>query len=346
MNTNKPICVTGASGFIAAHIVEQLLSKGYQVRGTVRNADNRQKYQYLYDLDRTNKRLELVSANLLEAEGFKSAVAGCEYIIHTASPYALNVKDPKKDLLDPAVNGTRFLLDAAMNCSEIKRIVLTSSVAAITDSPALDKVLTESDWNSKSSLKRNPYYYSKTAAEQEAWRIVKTEKPLFDLVVINPFVVIGPSYTPKLNPSNQILVDILTGQYPGIMNLTWGMVDVRDVAKAHILAMENEGASGRYLCANRTITMKNLVELLSNLEPNNSQVPKFNLVSRPGNLLIRFASYFQPSGVGSYLRTHIGKGLKFDNGKIKRELGIKFIDLEKSIRDTITDLKKWQHLLN
>ncbi len=342
--SQKPICVTGASGFIASHIVRELLSRGYQVRGTVRNAENQEKYAYLYNLEGANSNLELVSANLLAPEGFKSAIEGCEYVIHTASPYALNVKDPQKDLVDPAVNGTRNVLEAAINCQTIKRIVLTSSVAAITDEPDENEVLTEKNWNEKSSLTRNAYYYSKTMAEKEAWRIVEEQKPNFDLVVINPFLVIGPSIIPGLNTSNELFVDILSGKYPGIMSLTWGIVDVRDVALAHILAMENPESSGRYLCANTTISMKKFVEFLRKEGYDNFKLPKLSMDSSIGNLIVLLSSYLQPKGVGDYLRTHIGKTPNFDNNKIRRELGLEFIPLEDSIRETIADLQRWGHV--
>ena len=198
-----------------------------------------------------------------------------------------------------------------------------------------NEVLTEKNWNEKSSLTRNAYYYSKTMAEKEAWRIVEEQKPNFDLVVINPFLVIGPSISPGLNTSNELFVDILSGKYPGIMSLTWGIVDVRDVALAHILAMENPESSGRYLCANTTISMKKFVEFLRKEGYDNFKLPKLSMDSSIGNLIVLLSSYLQPKGVGDYLRTHIGKTPNFDNNKIRRELGLEFIPLEDSIRVTI-----------
>ena len=342
--SQQPICVTGASGFIASHLVKQLLSRGYQVRGTVRDAQNKEKYTHLWSLEGAEAKLELVSANLLNPAGFASALAGCEYIIHTASPYALNVQDPQKDLVDPAVNGTRNVFQAALGSKSIKRIVLTSSIAAITDEPDESKVLTEEDWNTKSSLCRNPYYYSKTLAEREAWQIVTEQKPSFDLVVINPFLVIGPSLNPGINTSNQLLIDILTGKYPGIMSLVWGFVDVRDVALAHILAMEKPEASGRYICANTTMTMREVVEFLQQEGYAEYKLPKLALDSPLGNFIVRLSSYLQPKGIGDYIRTHLGKTPNFNNGKIQEQLGLKFRPLAESLRDTIADLKRWKHI--
>ena len=135
-------------------------------------------------------------------------------------------------------------------------------MAAVTDEPDSGHTLTEADWNAKSSLDRNPYYYSKTLAEKSAWDFMAQRKPLFDLVAINPFMVVGPSLTSALNTSNQIFVDLLKGTYPGILSLTWGFVDVRDVADAHVRALGTPSAHGRYLCAGDTLSMRGLVALL------------------------------------------------------------------------------------
>ena len=251
------VCVTGATGFVASRIVEALLARGHRVRGTVRRLDGEaaRRLRTLPGADR----LELVAADLLQAGAFGPAVEGMESVIHTASPYSINVIDPASALVEPAVAGTRRVLEAAAAVPGVKRVVVTSSMAAITDEPDESHVLTEADWNTKSSITRNPYYFSKTLAEKEAWTFVERERPAWDLVVINPFMVIGPSLVPSLNLSNKILVDLLAGAYPGVMNLAWGIVDVRDVALAHVAAMDKPEARGRYICANETVTMRELV---------------------------------------------------------------------------------------
>src|SRR5580692_5452091 len=126
-------------------------------------------------LGQLEERLELVEADLLRPETFPAAVAGCERVLHTASPYALDVKDPQRDLVDPAVQGTRNVLVACKAAGSVRRVVLTSSMAAVTDEPESDHLLTESDWNTRSTLERNAYYYSKTLAEKEGWRFVAEE---------------------------------------------------------------------------------------------------------------------------------------------------------------------------
>lgn len=341
--TDKPVCVTGASGFIAAHLVEQLLERGYRVRGTVRGSAD--KYPFLTELPGAKERLELVSADLTAEGAFDQAVAGCEYVMHTASPYALDVKDPQKDLVDPAVKGTTSVLEACKKTGTVKRVVLTSSMAAITDEPESEHVYTEVDWNDKSSLERNPYYYSKALAERAGWQFVAEHEPAFDLVVINPFLVIGPSHTKTVNPSNQVFADILGGTYPGIMSVSWGLVDVRDVARAHLLAMEQPDAKGRNICANATLSMREVVELMkSHGYGEGYKLPKLDLACSLGDFAVKLGSYFQPKGVGSYLRTHIGKVPRFDHSKIVRELGLEFRPLEQSIIETLSDLERWGHI--
>jgi dihydroflavonol-4-reductase len=339
------VTVSGASGFIASHVIAILLARGYRVRGTVRSLAKEKELAHLRALPGAKERLELVEAELTSDKGWDAAIAGAKYVQHLASPYALTVADPQRDLVDPAVRGTKLVLEAAARAGTVERVVLTSSMAAITDEPDGAHVLTEADWNTKSSLKRNPYYYSKTLAEKEGWAFIEREKPRFDLVTINPFVTMGPSLSPGLNVSNQIFVDLLSGQYPGIMRLTWGFVDVRDVALAHVLAMETKTAKGRYLCANEPLTMRTVVEKVRALGYEKGfKLPGMSMDSAFGDFVVKSASYLQPSGVGTYLRSHVGRDVKFDHGKIEKELGLKFTPFDTSLKDTLADLETWGHL--
>jgi dihydroflavonol-4-reductase len=342
MITSKPVCVTGASGFIAADVVRELLTAGYRVRGTVRKS--KEHYPFLLELPGAKDRLELVQAELLRPNAYDRAVEGCDYVIHTASPYEVNVKNPQHDLVDPAVNGTESVLASCLKSGSVKRVVFTSSIAAITDEPENKKVFTEKDWNIMSSLDRNPYHYSKTLAERATWDFIMQKKPNFDLVVINPFMVIGPSLTPSLNTSNQIIRDIMTGVYPGIMDLNWGFVDVRDVANAHLLAMKTGAASGRYLCSAEELHMRELVALLKSSGFGKYRLPKLDLSGKAGTQLMKLLSFTQPRNTGVYIRTNIGRTMHCDNSKIKRELGLTFRDVRKSIVDAVNDMVKWGHL--
>jgi nucleoside-diphosphate-sugar epimerase len=341
--TDAPILVTGATGFVASRIVEQLLSMGRRVRGTVRSTTKSRDLSPLRAMPGAAG-LELVEADLLAEGSFDRAAEGCSSVLHTASPYTLTVTDPQRELVSPAVSGTINVL-ASCERARVNRVILTSSMAAVTDEPESDRVLTENDWNTRSSLERNPYYYSKTLAERAAWDFVQQRKPWFDLVSINPFLIVGPSLVPGLNTSNQIFVDLLKGTYPGIVGLTWGFVDVRDVATAHIRAMDTPSASGRYICAGEAASMRTVVGLLKKHGwANGYKLPAVGLDNPAGNMVVRLGSYLQPSGVGSYLRTHVGRVPRYDTSKIRRELGMNFRPLEQTIVETMADLLHWGHL--
>jgi dihydroflavonol-4-reductase len=341
----KTVLVTGASGFIASQIIEQLLAKDYRVRGTVRSLKKESELAPLRGLRGASERLELVEADLLTRGSFDGPAQGCSGILHTASPYVLDAKDPQKDLVDPAVLGTKNVLEAARAAASVERVVLTSSMAAITDEPEDERVLTEADWNVQSTLQRNPYYYSKTLAERAAWSFMESERPSFDLVVINPFMVIGPSRSRSINTSNQLFVDLLKGAYPGVMNLTWGFVDVRDVADAHVRALETPSAHGRYITAGETIAMRAVVELLvENGWANGNKLPKLGMDCAAGDFAVKLSSYFQPKGIGSYLRTHVGRVPRYDTTKVRQELGLAFRPVATSILETLADLARHGHI--
>jgi dihydroflavonol-4-reductase len=339
---NRTIAITGITGFIAAHACQQLLSRGDAVRGTVRDKA-RVAATKLGALPGAADRLSVFEADLLKPGGFAEAFAGADGVFHMASPYTLEAKNAQQELVDPAVKGTLQVLAAAAATPSVRRVVLTSSMAAVTDEPDC-RVLTEADWNTKSSLTRNPYYFAKAEGERAAWAFMEREKPGFDLVVINPFLVIGPSLTPGLNTSNHIIVEALTGVFPAIMELTWGMVDVRDVALAHILALENPAASGRYLCAAESVTMRQLVETLKPLAKPGDRLPTRAIDFWLGSTIGRWFAFTQQPGAASYMKTHLGRTPRFDTAKIEQELGLKYRDIRATIAETVADLREWKHL--
>src|SRR5579875_1076288 len=143
------VLVTGATGFVASHAIAELLAAGHEVRGTVRSRAKALKEAALAQIPGA-ERLELVEADLLDAASFEAPAQGCEAVLHIASPYIVDVKDPQRDLVEPAVKGTEAVLSAAAKAG-VRRVVLTSSMAAVTDEPPRDHTLTERDWNKKSS---------------------------------------------------------------------------------------------------------------------------------------------------------------------------------------------------
>lgn len=336
------VCVTGCNGFIGAQIAREMLEHGYRVHGTVRSLGA--KHEWLLKLPGAAERLQLFSASLQDDDAYDAAVRGCDYVIHTASPYLLKVKNPQAEMVEPAVQGTLNVLRAAHRAGSVRRVVLTSSLAAVTDEPDDAKVFSEEDWNKKSSLKRNVYFYSKTQAEQAAWKFLKQHDATFDLVAINPCVVIGPSLGPALNESNKILSDMLAGVYPGIMAINFCMVDVRDVATAHRLALTSTAAQGRYITCSDGMSMAELITFLGESGYQQYKLPKLDMSGTAGTLLMKLASYTQPKGAGDFIRSHIGKTMRISNQKICRDLGIEFRPLRASILDAITDMIQWGHI--
>ena len=339
-----PVCVTGASGFIAAHIVRELLELGYEVRGTVRSPGDSGKYDYLTSLPGADERLTLVQAELLTPGAYDAAVAGCAAVLHTASPYVVHAEDPQRDLVEPALQGTRNVLASVDKADSVQRVVLTSSLAAISDEPHPTKRFTEHDWNDQSTLTRNPYYLSKALAEKEAWNLAKDQER-WSLVVINPYMTIGPSIGPGMNTRNGVLKGILEGDYPGILALSWGFVDVRDIAHAHVLAMQDDEAEGRHICASEVVSMAEVVQILREAGyADGYKLPSLDLSGGLGSFVVRLFSHTQPSGVGSYLRTHLGKDMLWSNDKARDQLGVAFRPGKESILAAVEDMVKQGHL--
>jgi dihydroflavonol-4-reductase len=342
--TTEPVLVTGASGYLGCEIVGQLLARGYDVRGTTRDVAKAKADGYVTGLDGASDRLRLFEAELMSPGAYDAAVEGCERVIHLASPFAVTVGDPQRDLVDPAVEGSISVLEAAARTGTVKRVVLTSSMAAITDSPD-GTVISEEIWNTQSSLTRNPYYYSKAEAERAAWGFVEHANPGFDLVVTNPAYALGPSLIPSLNESSRWLVSLTNGETPAILDLQLPAVDVRDVAEAHIRAMESPSASGRYLLLAGVRSSRQVVDLLREHGwGDRYRLPSLPLDNRVGNLVVRIAANLRPAGTRSYLKTHLGGDFKFDSSKAERELGISYRDVDQTILDAMDDLERWGHL--
>ncbi len=342
--TEAPVLVTGATGFVAAEIVKQLLEADYTVRGTTRDVAKSETDGYLAALSGAGERLELVQADLGDPGAFDVAASGCQYVMHTASPFVLDVEDPQRDLVDPAVNGTRSVLESVSRARGVRRVVLTSSFAAMSGAPK-DGVWSEADWNADSSLDFGAYAYSKTMAERAAWDFMDEHDVGFDLVVINPTGVIGPSIVPRLNQSHSLYVSATNGEIPGIIDLEFPIVDVRDVARAHILAMENPNAAGRYLCSAETRSMRQNFELLKEAGfGDRYKLPSLPLDNAFGNVLVRLITRFQSKGTRDFIARSLGRTFELDTTKIRTELGLKFRDVDQTVIDTMTSLESWGHL--
>ena len=245
------ILVTGASGFIALHCIEQLLGEGHEVRGTVRLLSRQAELEgALQAAGRDTSQFSLFEADLTKEDGWEEAVKGCDYILHVASPFILGVPKDENELIKPAVSGVDFVISAAIK-HKVKRVVLTSSGAAITDTHDGKTHFTEEDWTIVDHPKTSAYYKSKTLAERHAWDLIaaQTGKTKTELSVINPTVVVGPTLTKDIGTSNDFIRQIVAGKVPAAANLHFGFVDVRDVAAAHITAMTHKKAAGERFIA-------------------------------------------------------------------------------------------------
>ncbi|CAI8585196.1 unnamed protein product [Vicia faba] len=264
----KVVCVTGASGFIASWIVKFLLQRGYTVRATVRDPSNPKKVDHLIKIDGAKERLQLFKADLLEQGSFDSAIEGCDGVFHTASPARFVVDDPQAELIDPAVKGTLNVLKSCAKSPSVKRVVFTSSIAAVlfNTRPKNPEVIVDETWFSNPDFCRELqlwYMLSKTLAEAGAWEFANENK--IDMVVINPTMVAGPLLQPEVNESVQPILDIINGiPFP---NKNYGWVNVKDVANAHIHAYEIASASGRYCLSERVVHCSELAKVLGDLCP-------------------------------------------------------------------------------
>ncbi|CAK9208825.1 unnamed protein product [Sphagnum troendelagicum] len=322
----ETVCVTGASGLTASWLVKLLLERRHTVRGTFRSP-----------VPGANDHLKLVPADLLEQGSFDQAVEGCDGVFHTASLFfTKNITDPQAQLIDPAVKGTLNVLASCVK-AHTRKVVVTSSVAAVAYTPELKStsVVDESWWSDSDYCQETSwicqtsmiydaglawYFVSKTLAERAAWDFVK-EKNL-DMVFINPSMVLGPVLQGSKNTSNDIILDFLNGEH--FLNLQHmfrnsciGCVGVKNVAMAHILAYESATATGCYICAEQLLHYADLVALLSKLYPTypicakdaeetEARVPVFTLSAQ----------------------------------KVK-DLGLNFQPIEEVIHETVTSFKEW-----
>ena len=329
------VLVTGGSGYIASWVVKYLLEEGYTVRATVRNLRSEDKVAHLKAMEREySGKLQLFEADLLTEGSFDESMKGCDVVIHTASPFFIKgLKDAQKQLVDPALQGTRNVLETANRAESVKRVVLTSSVAAIMGDnvDALNKVnrtMTEEDWNTSSSLNHQPYSYSKTVAEREAWKIAESQNR-WKLVVINPAFVMGPSLSNRMDGTSvQFMHDLVGGPLKsGVPDLTFGIVDVRDVARAHVLAANNE-ASGRHILCADTKTFVELAQMLKDRYGRSLPLPRGQL---PTFMVYIIGPLFGLSW--GFLKKNLGVRYKLDNRRSKEDLGISY----RSVADTLCD---------
>lgn len=327
--SSQIVLVTGGSGFIGGHVIICALKKGYRVRTTVRSLKKSEVVREKLRADgiseaKINESLEFVEVDLLEDKGWDEACKGCDYVLHVASPYPLEVPKDENEIIKPAVEGTKRALEAAKKAGTVKRIVVTSSFASVGyghEKRSLDNPFTEKDWTILDHPKSpvGPYMKSKTMAEHLAWDWIKTNGGEMELVTVNPVVVFGPALDNQFNTGLELLTRMLNGDIPGLPNLNLSIVDVRDVADLHLLAMEKPEAAGqRYLAVSdeQFVSTKDIANYLKEGLPSDQtkKMPKRVLP----NWLLHVVSYFDKSV--SLIVPELGVVRPVSNEKARKEL--------------------------
>jgi dihydroflavonol-4-reductase len=325
IDRSAPVLVTGGNGYIASWLVKYLLEDGIDVHATVRDPSNDTKVGHLKQIAKDSPgTLTLFAADLLNDGAFDEAMAGCELVFHTASPFVLaGIKDPQKDLVDPAVQGTRTVLESANRVSSVKRVVLTSSVVSIYGDAADQKadMFTEDDWNTTSSLTHQPYPYSKVEAERAAWEIAGAQDR-WDLVVVNPGFVLGPSLTTVSDSASFDTMKQLVGgtMRMGAPPIELGIVDVRDVVQTHIKAGFTPDAHGRYISVSRSMRFVEMGRALREAFGRRYPFPGRELPK----IAVMLAAPLTAGITSKYIARNAGYPLKFDTRRAREELGVEF----------------------
>lgn len=314
------VLVTGGSGFIGSHCILQLLAAGHEVRTTIRSLRREPEVRALLKEGgaEPGDRLTFFAADLEQDAGWPQAVAGCDYVLHVASPFPATIPNDENELIVPARGGALRVLGAARDAG-VKRVVLTSSFAAIgyghqPQSAPFD----ETDWTNPDGDDVRPYVKSKTLAERAAWDFIAKEGGKLELAVVNPVAVFGPVLGPDYSTSILLVQRLMDGALPGCPKLYFGVVDVRDVADLHIRAMTHTAAKGeRFLAvAGDFLSMRDIATVLkSRMGAAARRVPTRQLP----NWLVRLVALRDPAA--KQILPELGKPKNATNAKAKRVVG-------------------------
>jgi len=328
----QTVFVTGASGFIAKHIVVKLLNAGHQVVGSVRSLDRSDEVRdavapHLETADGLDARLRFVALDLGSDEGWAAALAGADVLMHTASPFPLEQPDNEDEIIRPAVDGALRALRAA-KAAGIGRVILTSSTVSVTNCtlPEGRAIYDESDWSDLGHPSSTPYAKSKTMAEQAAWDFVKTEAPEIAMTVINPAFVLGPPLDAKYGTSIKVVERLLRAQDPMLPRIGFPTVDVRDVAEMHVRALDRpETAGKRYAGVDRFLWFNEMAGVVKAAHPGRKIVTRV----APA-FIVRILAIFDKAIRG--ILPDLGKRRDVSNTRAAAELGMEFIDADDAVR--------------
>ncbi len=314
-SANGIVVVTGIGGFLGRHIAARLLEGGYTVRGTVRALKRVGDIESAvrYAKGAREGLLSFHAADLLSDEGWADVMAGAAYVIHAASPFPSRVPDDENELIVPAREGTLRVMKAA-KAAGVRRVVLTSSIAAINYGSGRAP-FTEEDWTDVNGPLATPYYKSKTIAEKAAWAFSRENG--VELSVINPGMILGPVLGRDSGTSIGVILNLLKGKFPAAPKFNISIVDVRDVAAAHLLAMTVPAAAGeRFIVSAQTVSIMDIASILRrNFPAYAGKMPRFTLP----NWLARIAARFDASL--KLIQPELGRDARISNAKAQRVLG-------------------------
>lgn len=341
---SKKILVTGGTGFLASHIIFQLLQQGFAVKTTIRQNNSQAailatiKANGIYDASQ----LSFAVADLNQDAHWEEVMADCDGVISVASPVFFGKVSNEQEVMKPARDGILRILKAASKTG-VKRVVMTSNFGAVGFSN-LDKNSwsTEENWTDENQAGLSLYEKSKLLAEKAAWQFMKRENPNFDLVVINPVAIFGPSLNGHVSGSFDLLKMLLAGSTKRYPNLPLNVVDVRDVAAIHILAMLTPEAGGqRFIAsANGIITMAEIAALIKKERPAlAAKVPQKQIP----NFLIKLASHFNTTAQEGALFLQMNRHVK--NDKAKKQLGWQpLADSKTAVLEAVDSLVAQKHI--
>ena len=331
----ETVLVTGGTGFIGLHCLQQLLDKGYKVRTTIRSESRKQEVMDAMKEHSSNcENLEFYIADLLKDDGWKEAVEGSKYVLHVASPFFLGEPENEDVFIKPAVEGTLRVLKACAD-ADVQKVVLTSSFAAVGyGHPREKEVYTEEDWSSVDG-EISAYAKSKTLAEKAAWEFVENleESKKFDLTVINPVAVTGPMLTSDIGSSNDFLLKLISGSMPACPKIHMGYIDVRDVAKAHIFSMTEEKTNGE-----RIIVSENEMFFAEVGKTLNEAGFKKSPTKELPNFLVKIMSFYV--GELKTLLSALDRKGDIDKTKAERFFNWEYISTEQSVTETAQQLQE------
>lgn len=330
MSKIKTVLVTGSSGFIAKHIVLKLLNDGYNVVGSLRSLSRADEViaavtPHLNDDKNLDRRLRFVALDLTRDDGWDGAMSGIDALLHTASPFPLDQPKNDDDVVRPAVDGTLRALKAAQKAG-VLRVVLTSSVAAITYGHTNDKkVFDQLDWTPLDQGYITPYTRSKTMAEIAAWDFVKSSAPEMQLSTINPALVLGAPLDQHYGTSLEIVERLLRASDPMLPQMGIGVVDVQDVAKMHVDALKHPDSIGQRLIGFAGfMTFKDLAETVKTEFPDRKTVTRL-----APNILIRLMSFFDKSL--TQVVPELGREFEVSTELSRKALDLTFIPTKLSV---------------